>query len=311
MKIIDKFFIENARSKSIADHEEGSIPFVSNGTDNKGVIGFIKPLDKEKVFEQKAICVSSFCEISVHNPPFLPRGNGGSGLVVLVPREKMTDEQLYLYATQIQLQKWRFSFSRMVIAQRIKDLPIKEIEFTFSVGKTVSKLMPDESNKIKIKASRRIKLIPLIKLCKIERRVAIPENQMEKNGKVPYVTTSSKNLGVSEFVSEKPNSKGKCLSVALNGSCGETFFQFDDFITSGDNAVLTLIEKYNPYLLFYIGLQIYKQKWGFNYYRKLSEKRLRKFVIPMPFNKKGDYDLEFIEGLVKNCYGFEKIKKYL
>lgn len=83
-------------------------------------------------------------------------------------------------------------------------------------------------------------------------------------------------------------------------------FQFDDFITSGDN-ILDLIGEYNPYLLFYIGFQIYRQKWGFNYYRKLSEKRLRgKFMIPMPLNNSGNYDINYIEKLIKNSYGFER-----
>lgn len=74
MKISDKFFIENAKSKSITDHEDGNVPFVSNGTDNDGVIGFVETyLKKKKVFKEKAICISSFCEVSVHNPPFFTK----------------------------------------------------------------------------------------------------------------------------------------------------------------------------------------------------------------------------------------------
>lgn len=310
MKIEDKFLIENAKSLSIDDHEEGAVPFISNGTDNKGVIGFVKPIGKEKVFLEKGICVSSFCEVSVHTPPFLPRGNGGSGLIVLIPKEEMTEEELYLYATQIKLQSWRFSFSRMVINQRIRNLPIVNKNFKFSLDKSVKTKIPKETKKVKNIINNNIQLIPLVELCNIERKSAKPEDEMDKNGRTPYVTTSSKNNGVSEFVNEKPNSKGKCLTVALNGSCGETFFQFDDFITSGDNATLTIKGKYNPYLLLYVGFNIYKQKWGFNYYRKLSESRLRKIFIPMPM-RGNQYDLNYIEKLVKNCYGFGIIKKYL
>ena len=311
MRIKDKFLIENARSKSIVDHEEGDTPFVSNGTDNKEVIGFVKPLEREKVFTRKGICISSFCEVSVHTPPFIPRGNGGSGLIVLIPKEEMTEEQLYLYATQIKLQGWRFSFSRMVISQRVEDLPVVDTKLNFSLRDSIKIQMPKEAEKRKITANNNLKLIPLIDLCNIERKNAKPEDNMDKNGKVPYVTTSSKNNGVSEYVDEKPNTKGKSLTVALNGSCGQTFFQLDDFITSGDNAVLTLKGNYNPYVLFYIGFQIYMQRWGFNYYRKLSEVRLKKFKIPMPIDQNGKYDIDYIEKIIKNCYGFETVKKYL
>jgi len=31
----------------------------------------------------------------------------------------------------------------------------------------------------------------------------------------------------------------------------------------------------------------------------------------MSINDKGKYDLEYIEKLVKNCYGYEELKKYL
>ncbi|PIZ78999.1 hypothetical protein COY00_04515 [Candidatus Pacearchaeota archaeon CG_4_10_14_0_2_um_filter_35_33] len=77
-------------------------------------------------------------------------------------------------------------------------------------------------------------------LCNIDKKTTIPQNAMNPNGNVPYVTTSSMNNGVSQFADEEPNFEGKCLSVAMNGSVGEVFFQIDNFITSGDNAVLTI-----------------------------------------------------------------------
>ena len=63
---------------------------------------------------------------------------------------------------------------------------------------------------------------------------------MNPNGNVPYLTTISMNNGVSQFADEEPNFEGKCSSVAMNGNVGEVFFQIDNFITSGDNAVLTI-----------------------------------------------------------------------
>ena len=148
-------------------------------------------------------------------------------------------------------------------------------------------------------------------LCIIEKKTSLPQNQLEY-GKTPYVTTSSLNNGISGYYDEEPNCKGRCLTVALNGSVGETFFQFNDFITSGDNAVLRLKNKeYNPYLLFYIGVMIKTHQWKYNYYRKLNLTKLKKMQIHMPFKKDDCLDLEYIHKIVENSYGFDQLKEYL
>ena len=49
----------------------------------------------------------------------------------------------------------------------------------------------------------------------------------------------------------------------------------------------------------------------YSYVYKLTVSRLNKMKIPMPFNKKGELDLEYIEKIVKNSYGFEELKQCL
>lgn len=232
-------------------------------------------------------------------------------VLILNPKEKMSLEELFQVVYQIRKLKWKFNYGRKIIPDRLKKEKVRIETSKISYDEYQQTFMPKGEGKTVLKPNNRIKLILLTELCNIERRTALPQNAMELGGKIPYVTTSSRDNGVSEFVSEEANTKGKCLSVALNGSCGQTFFQVDDFITSGDNAILTLKGKYNPALLFYIGFQVYRQRWGFNYYRKLSEKRLRKFMIPMPLTNKGETDIQYIENLVKNAYGYEELKKYL
>jgi hypothetical protein len=232
-------------------------------------------------------------------------------VLILNPKEKMSLEELFQVVYQIRKLKWKFNYGRKIIPDRLKKEKVRIETSKISYDEYQQTFMPKGERKAVLKPNNRIKLILLTELCNIERRTALPQNAMELDGKVPYVTTSSRDNGISEFVSEEANTKGKCLSVALNGSCGQTFFQVDDFITSGDNAVLTLKGKYNTALLFYIGFQVYRQRWGFNYYRKLSEKRLRKFMIPVPLTDKGEIDIQYIENLVKNAYGYEELKKYL
>ncbi len=173
-----------------------------------------------------------------------------------------------------------------------------------------SNLIPKSKSKEKIISSCNLKIIKLKELCNIEKKTALPQNSINLNGKTPYVTTTSNNNGVSAFTDEEPNSKKKCLTVALNGSVGEVFFQMSDFITSGDNAILRLKGDYNPYLLFYIGFLIRTHKWRYNYYRKLNLNKLKNLKLPIPI-KNEKIDLKYIEKIVKNSYGFNEIKEYL
>lgn len=146
-------------------------------------------------------------------------------------------------------------------------------------------------------------------LCLVQKATALPQNALEK-GNIPYITTSSLNNGASGFYDIEPIFQSRCLTLALNGSVGEVFFQFEDFVTSGDNAVLTLKDGYNPYLLFYIATMIRNHKWRYNYYRKLNLTKLSRMKIPIPY-KDEKIDMEYIVNIVKKSYGYKEISKFL
>ena len=291
-------------NKEWLEGTEGKNILVSSRGDDSGVFGFF---EIENKFKAPVITVQGYgtigqafvqeydCSVDDH-------------LLVLIPKDKLTMEELYQVAFQIRLDKWRYRYGRGITPDRLSIQKISLIESKLSYDKLSKKFLPEKSKKIKVLENKNVKLIKVNDLCNIQKKTALPQNALEENG-TPYVTTTSKNNGISNFVNEEPNTKAKCLTVALNGSVGETFFQFDDFITSGDNAVLTLKEKYNPYLLFYIGAMIKNHRWRYNYYRKLNISKLKKMTIPTPY-KNGSIDIDYIEKIVKNSYGFEELKKF-
>lgn len=318
MTILSELFnIKNASSEAFTSYEKGDTAFISNGDCENSIIGYVDPIEKDRVFNDKSICLSSFGEATIPPVPFLPRGNGGSGLLVLLPKKQMSDIELYSYASQINLQCWKFDFSRMAIKRRIVNLALQKHKSNIDIKKRIQKLCPKKKQKRNIQESKNIKLVPVVYipekqengLCCLNKKTALPKNQLDK-GSVPYVTTSSFNNGVTGFFDLEANFNGKCLTVALNGSVGETFFQFDDFITSGDNAVLTLHQEYNAHLLFYISVLIKNHQWRYTYHRKLNLGKLNKMQIPMPF-KNDEIDLEYIEEIVSNSYGFYELKEFL
>ncbi len=123
--IVNVFDVVNAKSKGFDSYFDGDTPFVSNGYRNKGILGYITPLPEDKTFKSGTITVSAFCEAIVQESSYVARGNGGSGLTILIPKLEMNQAQLHFYAAYInKYVKWRFSYGRMVTIARFKKLQL-------------------------------------------------------------------------------------------------------------------------------------------------------------------------------------------
>lgn len=293
-------------NKSLLEGEEGNNIVVSSKGEDNGVYGFF---NTENGYKAPVISVPRTGTIGQAFVQLVDCSIDNNCLV-LVPKKELTIEQLFQIAFQIRLNKWRYKYGRQITPQKIEEQEIVLENLDVSFDKMVKELTPKEKPKQKIQENKNIQIMKVKDLCNIDKKTAIPQNAMNLNGNVPYVTTTSMNNGVSQFADEEPNFEGKCLSVAMNGSVGEVFFQIDDFITSGDNAVLTIKDGYNPYLLLFIGTLIRTHQWRYNYYRKMSLDKLKNLELSMPM-KNEKIDLEYIEKIVKNAYGFEEIKQYI
>src|SRR3989339_446263 len=257
-------------SKSFLEGEYGNTPLISSKGDENGVYDFYNIQSYYKAPFITVPRVGTIGQAFVQDKDCCVDNN----CMVLLPKADINIEKLYQIAYQIRLNKWKYKYGRQITPKRIKAQEVKLIESEINYETFIK-----ENG-----------------LCELNKKTALPQNQLE-NGGVPYVTTSSKNNGISGYYDEEPNFKGKCLSVALNGSIG-------------DNAVLTLKNEYNPYLLFYISVMIKNHQWRYNYYRKLNLTKLKKMKIPMPF-KNNKLDLEYMENVVKNSYGFKELQKYI
>lgn len=154
----------------------------------------------------------------------------------------------------------------------------------------------------------------LIDLCKVERKYAPYLNEVLSDTKVvPYVTTTEMSNGISLRCDTEANFTRDTVTVSLDGTCGTTFYQFEDYLAGEKTAALTLLEELEVPLdckapmLFYIAYLIRYKSWRYHFGRKLSEERLRKFEIPMPVNSDGQIDYNLISLLLQNCYGWSII----
>ena len=300
----DIFDIETAKSRGFEAHEIGDTPFISNGFENNGVVGFVKPLGGEKVFSTLGLCISAFCEATVQRPPYLPRGNGGSGLTVLVPKEKMSDEEFYWYAGCINYRRWRFSFGRMVIGGRIRHLKLIKPPDKLKVSINYEKLLPK-----KIEGKRKIENILFEPYCLkglfdiVRGRGSYFENC--KSGNIPLISASSSNNGIIGFVDMEPAFKAPAITIERVS--GTAFVQLEDFVTVPDDIfVLKPKKELSVEEFFYIAAMINRNRWKFNYSRKVTPTRFKKLRIPMSVKDSKSNPDEVIY-IVKSVYGWNKV----
>ncbi len=278
----DKFNIENAKSKAFESHTLGAVAFVTNGLDNNGILGYIEPLPGDRIFDTKAISVSSFCEATIQKPPFIGRGNGGSGLVILVPKEEMTYEDLYFYAAQINQHKWRFSFGRMVIGDRIKDLPLIEKKKELHLNQRL-----DSALQTKINYSVKLKGKP--QKYTIEEFFSISYGQKEyeskdglQPGKTVLISSKGEDKGCYGLFNIPPFYKAPIVTVPRTGTIGHAFVQEYDCCANSDCIVLIPKDpKTTLSQLYQVAAQIRKIKWKYNYGRKITPERLSKEEITL------------------------------
>lgn len=117
------FEVCNGRSSGEKNYTVGNCPYISSGDIFNSVIRLVSDEDAE-TFANGGITVTAFGQAHVQPWRFMARGNGGSSVRVLIPKYKMSLNELCWFAAQINIQRWRFFYGRMAIKSRLSDLLI-------------------------------------------------------------------------------------------------------------------------------------------------------------------------------------------
>lgn len=147
--VIEKFFyVKGGKSSGEGNYNDGSCPYVSSGDPLNSIIRLVGDVAGE-VFEQGAITVTCFGRASVQPWRFMARGNGGSAVRVLIPKYKMSFSELVWFATQINMQRWRFFYGRMAILKRLKRIKLVAPEKQLVDGdKSIAEKVAELSQKV-------------------------------------------------------------------------------------------------------------------------------------------------------------------
>lgn len=121
----------------------------------------------------------------------------------------------------------------------------------------------------------------------------IKENQI--SGNIPYVSSSSVNNGVDNFISntEKVRFYENCLSLANSGSVGSCFYEPFRFIAS--DHITHLKGNYSKYVYLFMACMLNRLSEKYNFNREINDNRIKSERILLPVKNNGEPDYKFME----------------
>ena len=174
----------------------------------------------------------------------------------------------------------------------------KLYEYKAYAQKQVSELCYQEIEPLENKKWKAFLLTDLFDTIQRGKRLT-KENQ--KDGSIPYVSSSAQNNGVDNYIS---NTMGvrffeNCLSLANSGSVGSCFYEPFKFVASDHITHLKNLKntKYS-YLFTATLLNRLSQKYNFN--REINDKRISNEIIILPITSDEKPDYAYMEQYTKN-----------
>ena len=143
-----------------------------------------------------------------------------------------------------------------------------------------------------------------------------PEHSID--GDIPFLASTDSNNGVTEYysledikqwdkVGEEDNTldkklfEGNCITVTVNGSVCNAYYQADTFTCSHDITALYLKKhRLNSYIATFLCAVIMKEKYRWSYGRKPHDvKKFGRSIIKLPVDANGNPDWQFMEDYIK------------
>lgn len=130
-------------------------------------------------------------------------------------------------------------------------------------------------------------------------------------GEIPYVSSSSLNNGVDDFVSNNNGVRrfSNCLSLANSGSVGSSFYEPFEFVAS-DHITHLKNKGFNKYHYLFLATMTSRLSQKYNFNREINDKRIAREIIFLPITDNGTPDYTYMEKYSKNLLR-EKIQRYI
>lgn len=323
------FTIKRPAARSQSKYDEGTVPFVSSGNYNNGIIGYFSPKKNEILDDGNCITVSPLDGSSFYQKvDFLGRGGAGSAIIILYNNNIDEYNGLFISAV-IRRTLTKYSYndqlsSTVIVNEKIK-LPINsnnEPDWAF-MSEYIKKISHTTSDMLS--SLKKMKKIKQTDICTEKWEdfnitdlfeLSLPKGDLQvknlQDGNVPLITPSNTNNGMLQTISELSKSTlydANCLTIDMFGNA---YFQEESFFVTAHGHVNVLIPKFciSKNIGLFIATSIksmFIQKYGFS--DMCTIKVLKNETIKLPVCSDKTPDWTFMDDYM-GLY-LEKVQKYL
>ena len=322
--IKDLFTVKRPSARSQANYEDGDVPFVASGNFNNGVIKYLQPKENEILDSGNCITVSPIDGSSFYQEDdFLGRGGAGSSIILLY-NPNLNLYNGYFIATVIRTVCRKYAYSDMankdtIGAEKIK-LPVDETgnpDFSYmesymkNLELAVSSSLTDLQSAKKFGVSGEIdisrwKLFQISDLFNVQKGKRLTKADM-KDGKIRFIGASAINNGITAYISNDEHLHPQnTITLSYNGSIGEAFYQDEIFWASDDVNVLYPKFEMNKEIAFFIIPLLKTAGKRYAFIDKWKKEDMEKSKIPLPADKDGNPDYEYIENYMAKKFNITK-----
>ena len=330
-RIKDLFEIETVKGKPIESYKKGNIPYVSTAATNNAVINFI---EKEKNIITSAFAITvdpikGTCFF--HDYDFVGRGFSGASVNVLRNINLNKYNGMFICSSIEKTSKLKASYGYLFNSNRLKMgvilLPIdsnNNPNWKF-MEDYIKQEMKAQSQKVITYYENKLSKLgyelldlevewkefffkDIFKEIKRGKRLT-KSNQVD--GIIPYVSSTSINNGVDNFIGNNENVRmySKNLSLANSGSVGSCFYHHYEYVAS-DHVTALSLEKSDKYIYKFMSAIISRLEEKYSFNREINDKRISREKLFLPVDKNGEPHWEYMSNFVKKLEK-ENIEKIL
>lgn len=280
---IEKLFnFETGKLPALEKLDNGNVPLVYGTSKNNGVEKNVNVSSHSDIFIPPLITVSYLGSAFVQETSFTTSVVDKSNIIVLVPKKKMSLNELYYYCFQINyISSYGYNYGRRVNMARLRKFEFDEYREDILVPKVKDFLreieLPDQ-------VSYEQELVSILDVFNVTNAKSAGFDSYD-SGNVPFLTNGFYNNGIQGYVEPKVNDRvfeGRNISVSA--FC-EAIYQRETFLARGNggSGLIVLEPKFflsDEEMMFYTAYINAFISWRFNYGRMVTLERMKKMKIP-------------------------------
>lgn len=286
--------------------QDGGVPFVSRTAENNGVSAHVTKIEEVPTVPANTLSVAlggTPLATFLQKRPYY----SGRDVAYLTPLEPMADSELLYYAACMSANRYRYSYGRqanrtlksLLIPAR-SEIPAWVTERNEGLLEVLAaEGLPSPSREtLDTRGWRPFQLTELFTI----QRGAGPSLAGARDfpGPTPYVTATERDNGVSAWTAAEARHPGNSISVAIDGSVGEAFYQRLPFCAN--TAVVALVPRFDATvesLLFVATLIRREGKFKYGYGRKWGLARMCTSVLRLPATDDGRPDVPKMTTIIR------------